>query len=561
MESDAQQPEADRNNCRERHEAYRAITRNTARQNTGRTSKSMGETLMKKQITKHFMAFFLSLVMIMAMGLTAFAADEGSAVGTNETSQSGTTYKLTLTGTVTGHTYEAYQIFTGDLSTDTDGNKVLSNVNWGDGVTYSGTESAADVAKALGDGTMTLDQLVEKLTLTKSVMTVTSSKDSTVIGGLDAGYYLVKDQNGSQKDTSDAYTKFIVQVVGDTEAKIKSGVPTVEKKVKDTNDSTGETSGWQDSADADIGDDVQYQITGSMPENIAAYTTYKYVFTDTMSKGLTYTAKTATIKIGDTDVTDSFKEDVTTKDDGSTTVTWACDNLKGISSVTLDEKTKVVVTYTAQLNENAVIGSAGNENTVNLTYSNNPNKGGDGETGKTPEDKNIVFTYKVVVNKIEKINNVDTPLKGAGFTLQKKVKKTDGETEYEYTDVKTLTAGEKTTFTFTGLDDGDYKLIESTTPAGYNTITPIEFTISATHDTEGADPQLTELSGNVTTGVATFTPDKAAGSLTTDIENKKGSTLPSTGGRGTTMIYIIGAALVVTAGVVLVMRKKMNSDK
>ena len=496
------------------------------------------------------MAFFLSLVMIMAMGLTAFAEGEST----------GATYKLTLNGTSEGHTYEAYQIFTGDLSTN-EGKKVLSNVEWGTGVTYAGTESAADVAKALGDGTMTLAQLEDKLTLKTPAKTVGSSKDSTVIDGLAAGYYLVKDKDGTQANTSDAYTQFIVQVVGDAEVKVKSDVPTVEKKVKDTNDSTGKTSEWQDSADADIGDDVQYQITGTMPDNIADYTSYKYVFTDTMSKGLTYTAGKTTITIGDTDVTNSksFTEKITNNTDGSTTVTWTCDNLKGISGVTLNKDTKVVVTYSAKHNENAVIGSAGNPNTVNLTYSNNPNKGGDGETGKTPDDKNIVFTYKVVVNKIEKINNEDTPLKGAGFTLQKNVNGV-------YSDIKTI--GPKndkqediTTFEFTGLDDGDYQLIESTTPAGYNTIAPIKFTISAEHSATADEPSLTTLSGDKITGEVTFTPDKAAGSLTTDVVNQKGSTLPSTGGRGTTMIYIIGAAMVVTAGVVLVMRKKMNSDK
>lgn len=498
-----------------------------------------------KRITKHLMTLLLSVVMVMAMGLTAFAADTTS-----------TTYKLTLTGTATGHTYEAYQIFTGDLSTKEDGTKVLSNVKWGKGVTYTGTESAADVAKALGDGTMTLAQLEEKLTLDAPAKTVSSAENSnsTVIDGLAAGYYLVKDKDNTQKDKADAYTKFIVQVVGDASVEIKSDVPTVVKKVKDANDSTGTTSDWQDSADYDIGDDVPYQITGSMPNNIADYTTYKYTFTDTMSKGLTYTANTAKIMIGITDVTSSFTENVTNTKDGSTTVTWTCKNLKGINGVTLDANTKVVVTYSAKLNEKAVIGSAGNPNEVDLTYSNNPNKGGKDETGRTPKDKNIVFTYKTIVNKVDPEQK---PLKGAAFTLQKKIKKTDGTTEYQ--DVKTITAGDTTTFEFTGLDDGDYKLTETTTPAGYNTITPVEFTISAEHDTDSADPKLTSLSGNVTTGEATFTADKDAGSLTTDIVNKKGSTLPTTGGRGTTMIYIIGAALVVLAGVVLAMRKKTSS--
>lgn len=488
---------------------------------------------MTKQITKHFMAFFLSLLMAVSMGLTAFA-DE-------------TTYKLTLKGTTTGHTYEAYQIFTGDLSKKEDGTKVLSNVKWGTGVTYTGTESAADVAKKLGDGTMTIAQLEDKLTLKIPVKTVESAEGSTSIEGLAAGYYLVKDKDGTQKDKSDAYTKFIVQVVGDTEAAVKSDVPTVVKKVQDTNDSTGETTGWQDSADYDIGDEVPYQITGTMPENIADYTTYKYVFTDTMSKGLTYTAKNRTIKIGDKNVTSSFTETVTANEGGSTTVTWSCDNLKGIEGVTLDKDTKVVVTYSATLNKDAVIGAAGNPNEVDLTYSNNPNKGGDGETGKTPKDKNIVFTYKTVVNKVDQDGK--TPLPGAAFKLEKK---SDGT----YTTVKEFTAGTDTKFEFNGLDDGDYKLSETTTPDGYNTIVPIEFTISAEHDTDSDDPKLTSLTGKVTSGEATFTVEKDARSLTTNVKNMKGSTLPSTGGIGTTIFYAAGGALVVLAGVMIAARKR-----
>ena len=499
-----------------------------------------------KQLNK-LAAVLLAVVMTLAMNMTVFAADP-----TTTATSDPATYKLTLNGTTEGHTYEAYQIFTGDLSTNEKGEKVLSNVEWGDGVTYSGTESAADVAKALGDSTMTIETLEGKLTLTKPVKTVTSAKDSTVISDLAAGYYLVKDKDGTQANTSDAYTKFIVQVVGDTEADVKSAVPTVEKKVKDTNDSTGEPSDWQDSADADINDDVQYQITGTMPSNIDAYTTYKYIFTDTMSKGLTYTAKNAKIMIGDTDVTNSFKEAVENKDDG-TVVTWTCNDLKTIKDVTLNAGTKVVVTYSAKLNEHAVIGAAGNPNTVNLTYSNNPNKGGEGDTGKTPDDKNIVFTYKVVVNKVDQDKH---SLAGAAFKLEKKL--SDGT----YKEVKSFTAGEDTTFTFTGLDDGDYRLTETATPAGYNKITPVEFKISATHDETKDDPQLLTLSGNATSGEATFTDKyfpKSAGSLTTDIVNKKGSTLPSTGGAGTRMFYVFGGCLVAAAVVLLALKKRKEA--
>lgn len=492
---------------------------------------------------KHFKKFFSYLVALtMVLSLAAFTGVKVHAE---------TTYKLTLTGTATGHTYEAYQVFTGDLSTNAEGKKVLSNVAWGNGVTYTGTESAAEVAKALGDGTMTIAALEDKLTLTTVAKEVTSAKDNTVIDGLAAGYYLVKDKDGTQADKSDAYTKFIVQVVGDTETKVKSDVPHVEKKVKDTNDSTNETSGWQDSADADINDDVQYQITGTMPDNIADYETYKYVFTDTMSKGLTYN-RDAKIYIGTNNVTSSFTEAETTKD-GSTTVTWTCDNLKGINGVTLDKDTKVVVTYSAKLNKDAVIGAAGNPNTVKLTYSNNPNKGGEGETGNTPEDKNIVFTYKTVVNKVDQDKK---SLKGAAFKLEKK--QSDGTT---YKEVKSFTAGEETTFEFDGLDDGDYRLTETTTPSGYNTIAPIEFTISAKHDAASDDPKLTELTGNVTSGKAEFTADNDAGSLTTDVVNQSGSTLPSTGGMGTTLLYVAGGILVACAAAYVVMSRKHSTNK
>lgn len=423
--------------------------------------------------------------------------------------------------------------------------------------TFGNVTDAASVAEALSkahddDAVAQEFATVVSQYLSSTKVSKDSADDNTEISGLSAGYYLVKDKDNSIDSTQkDAYTRFILKVVANTSAEVKSGVPTVEKKVKDTNDSAGETTGWQDSADADINDDVQYQITGTMPENIGEYKTYRYVFTDAMSRGLTYTAGNAKIWIGNTDVTGFFKEDVTKGDNGQTVVTWTCENLKGIKGVTLDKGTTVVVTYSAKLNENAVIGSAGNPNTVYLTYSNNPNQGGEGNTGKTPEDKNIVFTYKTVVNKVDADQK---PLAGAGFTLQKKA------SNGTYEDVKTIAAGDTTTFEFTGLDDGDYQLIESTTPAGYNTITPIKFTISATHDTASDDPKLTDLSVNKTSDEAKFTADKDTGSLTTNVVNKKGSTLPSTGGMGTTVIYIAGAALVLGAGAALIMKKKMSEQ-
>ncbi|WP_033163170.1 isopeptide-forming domain-containing fimbrial protein [Sharpea azabuensis] len=490
-------------------------------------------------LTKKLFSYIVAIAMIFT--LTAFA---GGAVNAADAK----TYQLSLQNNgKTAHTFEVYQIFTGDLSEG-----ILSNVQWGNGVSEEGQTALGDAAakaEALAKSTDSLAAKTFAEDLQKYLQNGTekevAANQTASIEGLAAGYYLVKDKASSQNQTNGAYTSYILKVVKDTTATTKLDVPTVEKKVQDTNDSTGKTSDWQDSADYDIGDDVPYQITGSMPANIGDYKSYKYVFTDTMSKGLTYTANNAKIKIGDTDVTSSFKEAVTTQEDGSTVVTWTCDDLK-TAGVELTPTTKVVVTYEATLNTSAVIGSAGNPNTVNLTYSNNPNKGGDGETGKTPDDKNIVFTYKAVVNKKDQDKK---SLKGAGFTLQKKV-------NGEYKDVKSFTAGDATTFEFTGLDDGEYKLIESTTPAGYNTITPIEFTISATHEETADEPKLTELTVSKVSGEATFTADKAAGSLTTDVVNKKGSVLPETGGMGTTLLYAVGGVLVALAAAYIIISKK-----
>lgn len=533
------------------------------------------------KLFKKMTSILLAVAVCATTAFAAFPAMAETSTADNSTAGNGSsvaesTYTLTIKNTgETAHTFELYQIFTGDLSetkdTGADGKttttRTLSNITWGNGVTEAGRASLGDAdayAKKIvneSDATSFANDLVKGENGTSYLQQATESSavaanESYKFENLTAGYYLVKDRDNSQGvDSKDAaggaYTLFVLKVVGDATAETKLGVPTVEKKVQDTNDSTGEKSKWQDSADYDIGDDISYQITGTMPSNIVEYTTYKYEFTDTMSKGLTYTANNAKIKIGDTDVTSSFTEAVTPKEDGSTVVTWSCDNLKGIKGVTLDKNTKVVVTYTAQLNKNAVIGSVGNPNTVNLTFSNNPNKGGEGDTGKTPDDKNIVFTYKVVVNKVDQDKKA---LAGAEFTLSKV--KSDKTTEV----VKTFTlTGDKekdpTIFTASGLDDGTYVLKETKTPAGYNTIKDQYFTITAKHDETADKPTLTSLSGNKLDGSAqttiTFTADMEAGSLTTDVVNNKGINLPTTGGMGTRVLYAGGAAMILVGSMII----------
>lgn len=500
----------------------------------------------------------LALVMVFALATTAFAA-ENATISAPEGST---------------RNYDVYQIFTGDLHEG-----VLSNVKWG----KNGTGKEGDAVDQA-----TLDALTavnsesdtKKLTEIQKYVNLTSEKFGMVSNGnsltVPTGYYLIKD-NGPVGD-GESFSLYVVQVVGPTTISPKVGTTTSEKKVKDTNDTTGTTSDWQDSADYDIGDSVPFQLKATLANNVSSYTTYKVVFHDTLSKGLTLDATYAegtntvtsgvTVKMGEENVTSHFTITAEVNEKGETILTVECDDVKkfgaGNSSV-------ITVEYTATLNTNAVPGSAGNPNKVKLEYSNNPNKSetGNNETGETPEDVVIVFTYKTIVNKVTKNPDYNPevggseeyiPLKGAGFTLYKK------NTSGEYVKVgEELKGDDMTTFTWSGLDDGDYKLVETTTPAGYNTIAPIEFTITAEHEVKSDNPTLTSLSGEVTsgtaaTGVVNFTPNTDNGSLSTKVVNNSGTQLPETGGMGTTLFYVLGSVLVLAAVVLLVTKKRVSMD-
>ena len=507
---------------------------------------------------KKLASLLLALVMVFALATTAFADEP-------------TTYSITITNSAEGHTYEAYQIFTGDL-VEKDGTKILSNIVWGSGISEAGQTALGDAAakaetlKTEDDAKAFAKAVAPYLTTAAgSANTVTDGK--YVISGLAAGYYLVKDQDGSLTGDADAYTEYIIKVVSNTTATPKSSVPTVEKKVKDTNDSTGVTSDWQDSADYDIGDSIPFQLKATLANNVSSYTTYKVVFHDTLSKGLTYN-NDAKVYIGGTE-TNGFTVTATVNADGTTTLTVSCDDVKALGA---GNSSVITVEYTAKLNENAVLGSAGNPNEVYLEYSNNPNKSeeGNNETGETPKDVVIVFTYKTIINKVDSEN---APLTGAAFKLEKLIKGKDGAAD-TWTTVKEFTVDETTTsFTFSGLDDGQYKLTETKTPVGYNTIDPIYFVIEATHDETADAPTLktlnaylTDANGNKQTemkdgesvNIDLGTVDLTAGSITTTVVNKSGSELPSTGGIGTTIFYVLGGVLVLAAVVLLVTKKRMS---
>ena len=500
-----------------------------------------------KKAMKKLMAALLAVAMVCAMAIPAFA-DSSSSTG------SAATTKYTITAPKNGHTYEIYQIFTGDY--DPSNKTMLTNIKWGKNGKGGAVGDAVDQA-ILNElsGVVSYASDHDKLAVIEKYVTLTNPVETIVDGGsveVDGGYYLIKDQDGSLSG-SEPYTTYLVSVVGTVNISPKSNaVPEFKKKLKDTNDSTGDVSDWQDSADYDIGDDIPFRLQGTVPEDYDSYKTYYYAFHDVEEAGLTFDPDSVEVFVGDevtgTKITTGYTVDTSPADGCTFEIVF--DDLKKVSGVTANSI--ITVTYKSQLNGNAVLGEHGNVNKAQLEYSNNPR--GDGK-GETPWDNVIVFTYKVVVNKIDQAGD---PLEGAQFTLTKKTK--NGTDVVKTMDVNTTL----TQFTLSGLDDGEYTLTETVTPAHYNTISPITFTVTADHKIDWdsistRDNVLTSLSGEKKVGEITFNVDKKAGTLTTDVVNNIGTTLPGTGGIGTTIFYVVGGGLMVAAAILLITKKRMEN--
>lgn len=485
------------------------------------------------KLFKKLASFILAFAMVMAIAMPSvvMAANDGS---------------ITITGANADHTFEAYQIFAGEVS-----GKTLSNIEWGSGVNDEGKSklgSAKDNAKELKNEIDAKDfaYKVAKYLGTPAGESTRDGKDYK-IENLSPGYYLVKDKDDTVPE-AEAYTKFILKVVGAAEVNVKSEVPTSQKKVKDTNDTTGATTDWQDSADYDINDQVPFQLTGTVAKDFSDYKgAYKLVFHDKESPGLTFNQGSVEVYVDGTKIVTGYTVKTTGLEDGCS-FEVVFDDLKNIDLV--HDGSVITVEYTSKLNDKAEIGSAGNPNEMRMEFSNNPNVEQNGTTTYTPWDKVIVFTYKTIINKVD---SEKQSLAGAAFKLEKV--NNDGSNKL----VKEFSADGRTLFAFEGLDDGKYILTETVTPEGYNTMDPITFEITATHDVESNDPTLTELSGNKVTGEIEFTVSEDDGSLTADVVNNKGSELPSTGGMGTTVLYAAGTLMILAAAAFLVMKKKADS--
>ena len=486
---------------------------------------------------KKLISILLALAMILALSTTAFAAENTTLTinGSEDSIYNG--YKLlnlttSLKCTDAEHEHDAncynyaytvnekYQDILAAEAGDADIIEFLADLTSDSGSTYGTLREVADrIYRAIQEAT--LDPDAENLTSTGS--------------SIGQGYWLFADVTDLD-DTNAANSLVMVDTKGQDELTItpKVGLPTVEKKVKDVNDTTGAESGWQDSADYDIGDTVPFQLTATLPANVANYESYMISFHDTLSAGLTLDAASIKVWIGETDVTNYFT--IPAADFTGTSFEVSCENILAIEGVTKD--TVFVVTYNATLNNSAAIGAEGNPNDVYLEFSNNPY--GDG-TGKTEDDTVIVFTYQLIVDKTDPTG---APLTGAGFTLYKK---TPGG-EYEELFRQPMMGG--TTFTWTGLDDGEYMLEETTVPDGYNKMADIYFTITAEHSETADEPELISLSSTFGT--------VADGVIKETVVNQTGTILPETGAQGTLMLITFSTVLVMAAVVFMVTRKKMS---
>lgn len=485
-------------------------------------------------------------------------------------------------------------------------------------------QKISDIASNSADARTFAHNVYEKIKNNSASFTkTTADANSFSWAPVPSGYYILAEDNSAVNPKPSPYQpsltilKTIAPSYGTVDENVstiditmKRDGPTVEKKIlEDGNIIEGQTGyaapTYGKVADHEIGDVVHFRLKATVPDNVAEFKLYKLTFNDTLSKGLTYQKdakvyhvakdkvntlvaddKTTLFNVsGATEITS--KATITAKDTSGNAVAETPTTATKIKIdfaklYTSDETTDsaeavptlaagdvIVVEYSAVLNKNAVIGGAGNLNTVNLNFSTDPYANDGGTPGTTPDDTVVDFTFQLDVNKVDGKN---TPLKGATFTLYRyTAKATDTDfsaTTTGWAEVSEIVGSDASTFNFKGLEKGKYKLVETTAPDGYNKAADIDFEVVPTYDNSNP-PKLTKLeikndtavlgSTDATShanGTKVFTMALDTGKATTTVINNVGKELPSTGGMGTVILYTAGAILAVGAGVYLIIKRR-----
>ena len=529
---------------------------------------------MKKLVT-----LLLSLVMLCALALPAMAEDKND-------------YSITINGAVAGHTYTAYQVFkgvyySGKRQVKEQDAEYLSDVDWGkdvDGAAilaelkdnetlkdkFADADSAEKVAyvlQTMNDKSADLDEFarvvghnLKKDTELSSVTVATDDNTKTAkIENLAAGYYFVKD-SGTINDGEIA-TKFLVEVVGNANVTVKDQAPTIDKKIVDNNKDTNHTS-------VNIGDQVEFKLTATVPD-MANFDTYTFTISDTLSEGLTFDKDTVEVKIDGTklkaDTNYTLIPPTAPQTDNTFKIEFAKAQLG--DKVKYNTGATIVVTYKATLNSNALTTDK-ETNTAKLEYSNNPSSSTDKGTITTPDVPTYIYNFNIDVDKYDGTDGTttDKKLEKAVFVLYRLNNGTKEYYKWDGTDKKVTwvdgnnNATPKTTdkngkATFEGLKEGIYYLEEITAPDGYNKLKdPVAVEIKATYNDNGTL--------NTTAADCKLKHD-ADGKHYYQVEsiaNKAGAVLPSTGGIGTTIFYVLGSILALGAAVLLIAKKRMNGQ-
>ena len=574
---------------------------------------SMSKNIARLAVTAGLTAA-LSFGGVMAPVTMAFAED-----GATTTTNSITINKYSNNGIANGNVkYKAYRIFKADVVDGTDrSGKVVSNIDWaspkaknavlgylstvpGSGIDSS--SSAQDAAKYLtdnaeGTGETTpiensnlfnglAKEVVKNVDQTGSSFTagkVFKPQDGS--GNALQGYYLfVTDESTlstDQKREKNTGTSPIFAVVGDTLVTVneKTSIPTVEKKIK--ND---DGSDWADKADSQMGQKVEYKLTGTVASNIATFDTYHYEFSDKLSDGLTADDSSVIVKIGDKilspNTTPSAKTGYDVSIDKATnTLTVKFADLKTAAkqaSAALDGSSNVVVTYTAMLDPmkatNVTVGDTGNDNAVKLIYSNNPMSGG---TGESVSDTVRDYTYALELIKQDadsdttKIDNVEFTIQATNpddVNSKGMYVGSEGTLVNKAYKFKTANGGK---INVKGLDAGTYTVheVEGSNP-GYNTLEDFTFTIKPEGLNKDEGVALNEKTAVNTLKVTVQKPDSATmvtpsvdgGTVILTVKNKKGSNLPLTGLNGVTFTWIAGGA-VLCIGVAHLIRSRKQAEE